>query len=103
MANEIKDKLQSVEEEIVQSKTLDGSDRISAVSRLDGKIKELSAVPASAEYRPTKQSIEVFQDLSIRIDNQLSILKEIVDNDVPKFVDMIHELEIPEIDTAANN
>ena len=103
MANEIKDKLESVETEIVQSKTLDGSDRISAVSRLDGKIKELSAVPASAEYRPTKQSIEVFQDLSIRIDNQLSILKEIVNNDVPKFVDMIHELEIPEIDTAANN
>ena len=96
-ADEIKGKLDAVDGEIVQRDTLGGVDRLSKPSKLDAKIREIAFVPSSAEYRPTKQAYEVFEDLSGRLDVQFEALQEIIDNDLPKFVDIIHELEIPAI------
>ncbi len=96
-ADELKGKLDAVDSEIVQRDTLGGVDRLSKPSKLDAKIREVAFVPASAEYRPTKQAYEVFEDLSGRLDVQFEALQEIIDNDLPKFVDIIHELEIPAI------
>ena len=96
-ADELKGKLDAVDGEIVQRDTLGGVDRLSKPSKLDAKIREVAFVPASAEYRPTKQAYEVFEDLSGRLDVQFEALQEIIDNDLPKFVDIIHELEIPAI------
>jgi photosystem II stability/assembly factor-like uncharacterized protein len=96
-ADELKGKLDAVDGEIVQRDTLGGVDRLSKPSKLDAKIREVAFVPASAEYRPTKQAYEVFEDLSGRLDVQFKALQEIIDNDLPKFVDIIHELEIPAI------
>ena len=98
-ANELKEKLTSVENEIVQRKTLGGVDRLSEPSKLDAKIKEIAFVPASADYRPTKQAREVFEDLSARLDIQFKNLQDILDNDLPKFVVILEELEVPAINT----
>ena len=96
-ADELKGKLDAVDSEIVQRDTLGGVDRLSKPSKLDAKIREVAFVPASADYKPTKQAYEVFDDLSGRLDVQFEALQEIIDNDLPKFVDIIHELEIPAI------
>ena len=96
-ADELKGKLEAVDNEIVQRDTLGGVDRLSKPSKLDAKIREVAFVPASADYRPTKQAYEVFDDLSGRLDVQFQALQDILDNDLPKFVDIIHELEIPAI------
>ena len=96
-ADELKGKLDAVDSEIVQRDTLGGVDRLSKPSKLDAKIREIAFVPASADYKPTKQAYEVFEDLSGRLDVQFQALQEIIDNDLPKFVDIIHELEIPAI------
>ena len=96
-ADEIKGKLDAVDGEIVQRDTLGGVDRLSKPSKLDAKIREIAFVPSSAEYRPTKQAYEVFEDLSGQLDVQFRALQDIIDNDLPKFVDIIHELEIPAI------
>ena len=96
-ADELKGKLDAVDGEIVQRDTLGGVDRLSKPSKLDAKIREIAFVPSSADYRPTKQAYEVFEDLSGRLDVQFKALQEIIDNDLPKFVDIIHELEIPAI------
>ena len=96
-ADELKGKLDAVDGEIVQRDTLGGVDRLSKPSKLDAKIREIAFVPASADYRPTKQAYDVFEDLSGRLDVQFQALQDIIDNDLPKFVDIIHELEIPAI------
>ena len=98
-ANELKEKLTSVENEIVQRKTLGGVDRLSEPSKLDAKIKEIAFVPSSADYRPTKQAYEVFDDLSARLDIQFKNLQDIIDNDLRKFVVILEELEVPAINT----
>ncbi len=101
-AEELKGKLAAVEQEIVQPKTLSGVDRLSEPSKLDAKIKEIAAVPASADYRPTKQAYDVFEDISARLDVQFQALQNILDNDVPRFVDILRELETPAINPSSS-
>ena len=102
-ADELKGKLEAVDSELVQRDTLGGVDRLSKPSKLDAKIREVAFVPASADYRPTKQVYKVFDDLSGRLDVQFKALQDIIDNDLPKFVDIIHELEIPAINPKSSD
>ena len=74
-ADELKGKLDAVDGEIVQRDTLGGVDRLSKPSKLDAKIREIAFVPSSAEYRPTRQAYEVFEDLSGRLDVQFKALQ----------------------------
>jgi hypothetical protein len=68
---------------------------------LNAKLAELTSVVASADAAPTKQSYYVFDDLSARVDVQLAALQEVVDTDLARFVDLVHELEVPAISPEA--
>jgi hypothetical protein len=37
--------------------------------------------------------------VSTRLDVQFEALQEVIDNDLPRFIDVVHELELPEIKT----
>jgi hypothetical protein len=39
----------------------------------------------------------VFDDFTVRIDSQQRRLQEVIDQDLSKFMDLVHELEIPAI------
>lgn len=93
----VKDKLPDIEEALINTKSVKGSDQINAGTRLNVKLAELTSVVSSADSAPTKQSYEVFEDLSDRIDRQLSRLQEVIDTDVKELIDLSHELEIPPI------
>ena len=95
--NTLNKKLSTIEEELIQYKAIEGYDRISAPSRLTEKIREMVFVPSMADYRPTKQSRLVFADLSSRLDVQFEALQKVIDIDLPRFIDVVHELELPEI------
>ena len=101
-AEELKGKLSAVEDELIQYKTIGGLDRISQPARLNAKIREISTVPSTADYAPTKGTLDVFGDLSARLDVQFEALKDVIDNDLPAFVSVVHELEIPAISTGAS-
>ena len=96
-ADLLKNKLSSIEEELIQVKGTDDLDRLSLPARLNAKLAELTSVPASADVAPTQQSYDVFNDLSARVDAQLRRLQAI-DADVAAFVKLVHEMEIPAID-----
>ena len=65
--------------------------------KLNGKLAWLAAVISSAQAAPTKQTYELFEDLSQRIDMQLQRLKEVIDTDVAAFNQLIHESGVPAI------
>jgi hypothetical protein len=92
-------KLGAIEDNLIQQRAIEGHDRISSPARLMQKIREVGFVPSSADYRPTKQSRLVFADVSTRLDVQFEALQEVIDNDLPRFIDVVHELELPEIKT----
>ena len=63
----------------------------------DFKVKELMAAIASADSAPTTQQHGVFGVLSERSDDALDRLERLENEDVQRFVDTLHELEIPSI------
>ena len=96
-ADRVRDKLPPIEEELINTKSVKGSDQINAGTRLNVKLAELTSVVSSADAAPTKQSYDVFEDLSGRIDTQIGRLQEVIDTDVRELIDLAHELEIPPI------
>ena len=96
-ATRIKEKLWAVEDTLILSKPAPDVDRSSTPARLNAKVAELVSVVSSADSVPTRQSYQVFEEVSARVEAQISELGNIVDNDIPTFVDLLHELEIPPI------
>ena len=96
-ANLLKDALSAIEKQLVQLKARGDLDKISQPARLNVKLAELTSVVASADFAPTRQSYEVFDDLSARADVQLKKLHEVIETDLSAFTNLVDELEIPAI------
>ena len=96
-SQEIHDKLGTIEMELIQAEAKSAFDSLRIPTRLNDKLAELTSVVASADAVPTKQSYEVFESLSGRIDRQIVLLEEVIDKDVSNFINLIHELDIPAI------
>jgi fumarate hydratase class II len=52
---------------------------------------------ASADAAPTAQSYAVYEDLSAKIDKELQALKGALDTDVPAFVKLVKDQDVPAI------
>ena len=48
---------------------------------------------------PTRQSREVFAEISEAVDRQLGLLEQVADDDVQAFMNVVHELGIPAVST----
>jgi len=94
-ADSLKTKLSGVEEEIYQVKNRSNQDPLNYPIRLNNKIAALAGVVASADARPTDQSVQVFEALSAALQVQLDRLKAIFDADVPAFNKLVHDADVP--------
>ncbi len=97
LAGVMKQKLESIEGELVQTKYKGERDRLNLPVKLNRQLAELVAVVASADFAPPKQVHDVFYELSSRIDTQLALLGQVIEQDVPDFINLVNELEIPAI------
>ena len=68
--------LTSVEEEVYQVRNRSGQDPLNYPIKLNNKIAALTGVIESADTKPTKQSFEVFKELSAQLDAELAKMKE---------------------------
>jgi hypothetical protein len=94
-ADSLKSRLSAVEEAIYQVKNRSNQDPLNYPIRLNNKIAALAGVVASADARPTDQSVQVFDDLSAALQVQLDRLKAILDADVPAFNKLVHDADVP--------
>ena len=104
-AGALKRKLADIEDDLIQTRYTGARDRLNMPVKLNRQLAELIAVVSSADFAPTRQSLQVFEQLSGRIDARTTLLQDVIDEDVPKFVNLVHELEIPTIvaDSPANS
>ena len=93
----LNEKLSAIEGELVQVAYTGPGDRLNLQTKLNRRLAELTAVVASADFAPTKQTFDVFDDFSGRIDPQIRLLKELEDGDVSRFANLVHELDLPPI------
>ncbi|HVQ30785.1 MAG TPA: hypothetical protein VMV21_14445, partial [Vicinamibacteria bacterium] len=65
--------------------------------RLNNKLAALGGVVSSADAAPTEQSYQVYDDLAAKIDKELLTLAEAIDKDVPAFVKLVKDQDVPAI------
>ena len=96
-ADKIEEKLNSVEQELVQTAYEGQRDRLNLPTRLNNKLSEIGSVVSSGDFAPTKQSYEVFRVISDEIEPHLNALQATIDGDVSDFENLVHELGVPAI------
>ena len=97
MATSITKELTAIEEVLYQTKSKSGQDPLNFPIRINDKLSGVFDVANSGINPPSKQSKDVFADLSKQADEQLNKLKKIVAEDVPKFNQLIREKSLPVI------
>jgi enamine deaminase RidA (YjgF/YER057c/UK114 family) len=95
MAESLRTRLSAIEEEIYQVRNQSSQDPLNYPIRLNNRIAALAGVVASADARPTDQSVEVFEMLSAALETQLAALRRVVETDVPAFNARVRTLDIP--------
>ena len=96
-ASGVKAKLDAIEEQLIQTRSASGLDRLNFHSRLNAKLADLTSVVATADAVPTRQSYEVSESLSAGIHEQIEHLRRVNDEDVSAFVELIRQLDVPAI------
>ena len=98
-AGTLREKLSVIEDELLLG--TGGSDtpmRGAFYARgLRSRLASLGDTVGMADGAPTRQSYEVFDELSSRIDDQLDALKLIVEDDLEAFNSIVRELDLPPI------
>ncbi|MGD2152718.1 MAG: glycosyl hydrolase, partial [Gemmatimonadales bacterium] len=96
-ARRIKEALSEVENAIYQTKNRSRQDPLNYPIRLNNKIAALTGVVSSADAKPTRQSYDVFEDLSGQLQVQLDRLDDIIATDVPAFNAVMAEHAVPAV------
>ena len=86
-----------VEEQLIQTKAKSGQDVLNFPVRLNNDLVALGGVVGSADTAPTKQSYEVFEDVSKKVDEQLVKWKTIVSTDVAAYNNLVKQQDVPAI------
>jgi hypothetical protein len=93
----LKAKLTTIEEALYQIKNQSKQDPLNYPIRLKNKLAALGSSIGSADSAPTDQALQVYADLSSRIDAELRKLEQTVKTDLPAFNQAVRSLEIPAI------
>lgn len=93
----LKEKLKTIEDVLIQSKSKSNQDPLNYPIKLDNKIAALASVISRADASPTDQSYELFKELSAKADEQVTKLKEILETELVAFNKMVREADIPAI------
>ena len=91
------ERLDSVEEELLQVKIQSEQDSLNYPVKLNSKLAALSFMVGNADAAPTKQAGELFVDLASKVDVQLAELKKVLATDLPGFNSLVSESGVPAI------
>jgi len=89
--------LTAVEEALHQTKAKSGQDVLNYPIKLDDKLSSIYNTAAAGQSGLSKQSKDAYEELVIQIDEQLNKLKKIMNEDVARLNQLIHEKSLPVI------
>ncbi|MBN1938736.1 MAG: glycosyl hydrolase, partial [Candidatus Aminicenantes bacterium] len=96
-ARTISDKLTTVEDVLIQVKSKSGQDPLNYPIRLDNKLAALAMVAASADARPTDQSVALYEELAATARAELAKLGAILEKDVAAFNALVRDAGVPAV------
>lgn len=96
-AKTLRGKMTAVEEELYQTKNQSNQDPLNYPIRLNNKLAALTGIVASADAAPTDVSYTVYEELTGKINAQLSKLEEIWKTDLPAFNKLVRDQNVPPV------
>ncbi|NRB63134.1 MAG: glycosyl hydrolase [Saprospiraceae bacterium] len=93
-SKEINRKITEIEKSLYQTKNQSRQDPLNFPIQLTNKLAHLNSLVGRGNYPPTKQSYEVKENISQRIDEQLEQFDTIQENDLPAFNQMVKQKSI---------
>ncbi len=94
-ASDIIKKITNVEETLMQTKIKSSQDALNYPIKLNNKLAALASTVGAADYPPTAQSYDVYNDLVGKIDAQLAIFRKVKVEDVKEFNEMYNRKKLP--------
>ena len=91
------DSLNAIAGRLYQPKAKAPQDVLAFPIMLNDKLAGVGSSASSADSKPPASCYAAFDDISARIDVQLTKLKKILDEDIPKFNAMVEEKKIPAV------
>ena len=98
-AAEITQKLTAVEDALIQTKIKSSQDALNFPIKLNNKLAALSSTVDGGDFAPTRQSYDVFKDLTAQINVQLTALAKIKSDDIAAFNKTFADKNLPVIVT----
>jgi photosystem II stability/assembly factor-like uncharacterized protein len=87
--------LGALEQELIEPRAQADADRLHFPSRLNVKLAGLTSVASSADARPTRQALAVFDELSAQVDRDLARWRALRDGELAAFADLVRRLGVP--------
>ena len=84
-AKELSEKFSDIEKALYQTKNRSGQDPLNFPIRLTNKLGHLNALVGMGDFPPTEQDIAVKNELTQKINAQLSAFNTLVDNEISAF------------------
>lgn len=98
IADEMMTAVSGNEGEIYQVKNQSSQDPLNYPIKLNNKIAALAGTVGTGEYRPTKQAVDVFNELSGKLDAQVKALNKAMDDRLPQLNAILRAAGLPELE-----
>ena len=97
MSDSLSKELTAVEEKLHQTKAKSGQDVLNYPIRLDDKLGGVYDMVSSGNMAPSKQARDVYAELAVQVDAEMSKLKGILDGGIKSFNKLVREKELPTV------
>src|SRR5690606_36939964 len=89
------ERLSGVEEELVQVRWEAPQDTLNFPPRLNARVAHLARVAGAGDHRPTPQMRRLLEQLAAQVQEHLSVLRGIEEDEVRAFADLVRDSGIP--------
>jgi len=90
-ANEIDKSIGEIENELYQTKNRSNQDPLNFPIKLTNKLAHVGAVSGNGDFKPTKPAMEVKEEMTKKIDEQLGKFRNLRDTQLPDFNRQVRE------------
>jgi hypothetical protein len=96
-ANELKEKLAAIEDTLIKPGQHKDTFGLNEPARLHERLASVISVIASADARPTKNSLQVAAKYTTQIEEQLTKLEQVLDTDLARFNALMPDSDLPAV------
>jgi photosystem II stability/assembly factor-like uncharacterized protein len=94
-AEALQKKLTGIEEALYQTRARSSQDVLNYPIRLNNRLVSLAGVVSMGDHRPTDQAVQLHQELTKQIDGELLKLRKVLDDDLPRFNELLLKNKVP--------